>query len=482
MLKGDDTGISPDRFSELGVAAAAAAIRRGDISSESYTAALLRRAHTFSDLGAFITIDEAAVLAAARACDTARATGSTAPLLGVPVAVKDSYLTQGLRTTLGIRSLENFVPARDAEVVRAIKDAGGIVFGKNNLVEMSYGLTGHNSHFGQAKNPHNPEHVTGGSSSGAGASVGAQIVPAALGGDTVGSIRVPASFCGVVGFKPSPGRWSGDGIAPISHTLDTAGVFARTVEDCALIDQVVTKATSTVHGDWTGLRGIRLAYAPRQHLERINHEVEEHFKETIRRLCDAGAEVVEVDLGEDFFAMTERSTWSIFFHETMESVAGFLRKNRIPSSFEDIYNELKPGLKDAWGHLVLPSGAGFISHETYQTALDHDRPEIQRRFNMAFSSSGAQALIMPTTPCPAPTIEQQTKFTIAGQEVDDLALARHTVAGSIAGLPGISIPMGMSSSGLPIGLEIDGKNGDDRKLLELARRVEAAVGAVVRSV
>jgi mandelamide amidase len=166
----------------------------------------------------------------------------------------------------------------------------------------------------------------------------------------------------------------------------------------------------------------------------------------------------------------------------MESVAGFLRKNRIPSSFEDIYNELKPGLKDAWGHLVLPSGAGFISHETYQTALDHDRPEIQRRFNMAFSSSGAQALIMPTTPCPAPTIEQQTKFTIAGQEVDDLALARHTVAGSIAGLPGISIPMGMSSNGLPIGLEIDGKNGDDRKLLELARRVEAAVGAVARSV
>ncbi|MDH4566328.1 amidase [Pseudomonas sp. BN414] len=479
---GTDTGISPDGFHELSVATATAAIRRGDISSESYAAALLRRARTFSGLSAFITIDETAVLAAARASDTARAAGSTAPLLGVPVAVKDSYLTQGLRTTLGIRNLENFVPDRDAEVVRAIKDAGGIVFGKNNLVEMSYGLTGHNSHFGQAKNPHNPKHVTGGSSSGAGASVGAQIVPAALGGDTVGSIRVPASLCGVVGFKPSPGRWSGDGVAPISHTLDTAGVFARTVEDCALIDQVVTKSTTTFQGDWADLRGIRLAYAPRQHLDRIDHEVEAHFRETIRRLRDAGAEVVEVDLGEDFLILTERSTWGVFFHETMDSVAGFLRKNRMPSSFEDIYQELKSGLKETWGHLVLPSGAGFISHETYQAALDHDRPEIQSRFNRAFSRHGAQALLMPTTPCPAPTIEQQTKFTIAGQEVNDLALARHTVAASIAGLPGISIPMGMSSNGLPLGLEMDGKNSDDRNLLELARRVEAAIGLVARSV
>ncbi|NWL77281.1 amidase [Pseudomonas taiwanensis] len=479
---GTDTGTSPDGFHELGVATAAAAIRRGDISSESYAAALLRRARAFSGLSAFITIDETAVLAAARASDTARAAGSTAPLLGVPVAVKDSYLTQGLRTTLGIRNLENFVPDRDAEVVRAIKDAGGIVFGKNNLVEMSYGLTGHNSHFGQAKNPHNPKHVTGGSSSGAGASVGAQIVPAALGGDTVGSIRVPASLCGVVGFKPSPGRWSGDGVAPISHTLDTTGVFARTVEDCAVIDQVVTKTTATFQGNWADLSGIRLAYAPRQHLDHIDHEVEAHFRETIRRLRDAGAEVVEVDLGEDFLTLTERSTWGVFLHETMDSVAGFLRKNRMPSSFEDIYQELKSGLKETWGHLVLPSGAGFISHETYQAALDHDRPEIQSRFNRAFSRHGAQALLMPTTPCPAPTIEQQTKFTVAGQEVNDLALARHTVAASIAGLPGISIPMGMSSNGLPLGLEMDGKNGDDQNLLVLARRVEAAIGLVARSV
>jgi mandelamide amidase len=126
--------------------------------------------------------------------------------------------------------------------VAQVKEAGAIVFGKNNLVEMSSGLTGFNEHHGQVKNPYNKAHITVGSSSGAGASVAARIIPAALGGDTVGSIRVPASLCGVVGYKPTPGRWPNDGVAPISHTLDTTGLLARSVEDCDLVDAVLTKS------------------------------------------------------------------------------------------------------------------------------------------------------------------------------------------------------------------------------------------------
>ncbi|MBB4185771.1 amidase family protein [Sinorhizobium terangae] len=462
----------------LGIVAAAAAIRNGDISSESYTAALLQRARTHSDLNAFITIDEAAALAAARNADKARAAGSTAPLLGVPLAVKDSYLTKGLRTTLGVRNLEGFVPEKDAEVVAAIKNAGGVVFGKNNLVEMSYGLTGNNSTYGQVKNPHSRNHVSGGSSSGAGASVAARIVPAALGGDTVGSIRVPASLCGVVGFKPTTGRWPGNGVAPISHTLDTTGVLARNVEDCALIDQIVTKAERTARSDRSDLKGVRLAYAPRQHLDLVEPDIEAHFKDTVRRLRKAGAEIVAIDLGEDFSSITERATWNIFFHETMDAISGFLHYNGIPTSFDAIYNGLKPGLREAWGHVVLPNGPGYISRETYEAALTLDRPEIQRRFSEAFARSGAVALLFPTTPCTAPLIEQQSKFSIADQEVSDLVLAKNTIAASLAGLPGISIPTGLSKNGLPLGLEIDGAHGRDSSLLELARRVEAAVGTL----
>jgi Asp-tRNA(Asn)/Glu-tRNA(Gln) amidotransferase A subunit family amidase len=247
---------------ELDLTSAAAAIRTGAMTSESYVTQLLDRAENLSDLNAFITIDRAGVLEAARAADKSRAAGRSAPLLGLPIGVKDSYMTRGIATSFGTSVLKNFTPDRDATVVATLKKAGGIVFGKNNLAEMSYGLTGINEHYGQVKNPHNRSHITGGSSSGAGASVAARIVPAALGGDTIGSIRVPASLCGVVGFKPTPGRWPSKGTAPISGTLDTTGVLARSVADCILLDTIVTHSASPKVKASAGLKGVRLAYAP----------------------------------------------------------------------------------------------------------------------------------------------------------------------------------------------------------------------------
>jgi mandelamide amidase len=463
-----------DELARLGVAAAAAAIRNGDITSESYSAALLRRAKQYSDLNSFITIDESAVLAAARNADKARAARATAPVPGVPIGVKDSYATRGLRTTLGVKTLETFVPAQDADVVGALKDAGGIVFGKINLVEMSFGLTGDNSRFGQVRNPYGRDHVPGGSSSGSGAAVAARIVPAALGGDTVGSIRVPASLCGVVGFKPTTGRWPRGGVAPISHTLDTTGVLARSVEDVALIDQIVTKdASGSSSADRSDLNGVRFAYAPKQYMELIDPETEAQFKDALLRVQDAGAEVTEIDLGEDFSGLAGRLTWNLFFRETMQAVTEFLRLNNFPVSFDEIYNELKPELKEVWSHLVVPSGQGYISQEAYDATLSVDRPELQRRLGGVFTRSGFDALLFPTTPSPAPLIEHRSSFTVAGEAVDELFLAKNTVPTSGAGLPGISIPMGLTAGGLPIGLEIDAARGHDRELLDLARRVES---------
>lgn len=459
-------------LTSLGLAAAAAAVGNGDITSEVYTTALLQRARALAELNAFITIDEVAVLEAARDADKARAAGSAAPLLGVPLGVKDSYLTKGLPTSLGVEGLSHFVPREDADAVRAIKGAGALVFGKNNLVEMSYGLTGHNARYGQVKNPHARDRVSGGSSSGSAASVAAGLVPASLGGDTVGSIRVPASFCGVVGFKPTTGRWPRYGVAPISHTLDTTGVFARSVEDCILVDQVVTGEEAAEFSDGYGLKGARLAFAPRQFLDLVESEVETRFRAVVRRLQEAGAEVVEVDLGEDFNALVQTATWGIFAHETMGAVSEFLRRHDIPTTFEAIYEGLKPQLRQAWGHIVLPGGAGATSAEAYRTALDVSRPEIQRRLNTAFVSHGALVILQPTTPCTAPLIEERATVHIAGQEVSYLALANHTVSASSVGLPGISLPVGLSRAGLPIGLELDAPLGRDRELLNLARGIE----------
>ncbi|MEV0069354.1 amidase family protein [Amycolatopsis sp. NPDC050768] len=462
----------------LGVAAAAAAIRQGDITSESYSAALLRHARKYSDLNSFITVDESALLTAAAEADKARAAGSSAPLLGVPLGVKDSYLTRGLPTTLGLESLGSFTPAEDADVVGAIKDAGGIVFGKNNLVEMSFGLTGHNRRYGQVKNPYGHYRVSGGSSSGSAAAVAARIVPAAFGGDTVGSIRVPASLCGVVGFKPTTGRWPRGGVAPISHTLDTPGVFARTVEDCALIDRIVTGEAGAPSSDRADLKGVRFAYAPSHYLRLIDPETEAQFTSALHRLRDAGAEVREIDLGDDFSALADRLTWNLFFREAHQAVSEFLLRNNFPVSFEDVFTELKPGLKEVWSHLVLPSGQGFLPEDAYETTLSVDRPELRRRFGEVFTRSGFDALIFPTTPCPAPLIDDRPRFTIAGEEVDELVLARNTVPTSGAGLPGISIPLGLTGNGLPLGIEIDGAHGRDRELLDLARRAQAVFGTV----
>jgi mandelamide amidase len=468
--------VKNDEVASFGVAEAAEAIRNGEISSESYASVLLQRARDNSDLNSFITIDEEAVLEAARAADKAIASGAAAPLLGVPVAIKDSYLTQGLRSTIGVNALDGFVPEHDADAVQAIKDAGGIVFGKNNLVEMSFGLTGHNSAYGQAKNPHDVNHVSGGSSGGGGVSVAARLVPAALGGDTIGSIRVPASFCGVVGFKPTTGRWPRSGVAPISHTLDTTGVFARNVEDCILIDRVITRDETPESRTLSHLKGVKFACAPRQYLELVAPDVDAQFKETIRQLRDAGAEVVEVDLGDDFSGRTLSATWNIFFRETKAAVEKFIRQNNVPTTFDQIYSGLKPGLKDVWSQFILPSGSGYISDDVYNAALSAERMEIKRRYAQVFSSSGAEALILPTTPTTAPMIGQEDKILLGGKELSHLVLANNTIPASAAGLPGISLPIGLSGKGMPIGLEIDGPYGRDRALLYLARRVEAVVG------
>jgi mandelamide amidase len=468
---------APDELQELGLAAAARAIRNGDVSSEAYVGKLLERARSHADLKAFITIDEAAVLEAARQADRSLRSGRHAPLLGVPLAVKDSYLTRGLTTTLGTSVLSDFKPGRDALAVAGVKDAGAIIFGKNNLVEMSYGLTGLNEHHGQARNPYDKARLTGGSSSGGGASVAARIVPAALGGDTVGSIRVPASLCGVVGYKPTPGRWPGKGVAPISDTLDTTGLLARAVEDCELLDALLTRSPVPLSKPSGHLKGVRLAYAPAQHLDGVDDQVDRAFSETLRKLKDAGAELVVVDLGSDYVALANRTTWPIFFHDTMPAVREFLAANEVPVSFEQIYAGLGDRIKGSWSRFVEPSGAGHVSEEKYLTALNVDRQELRRR--LASNVFGqADALLFPTTPCAAPRIENQWNFQVGGKDVTDLFLSRNTHPSSAAGVPGISLPMALNPEGLPLGLELDAAAGRDRELLALARRVEQVIGRV----
>jgi len=464
---------------ELSISEAATAIRTGAISASEYAASLLKRASALSDLRAFITLDEDVILEAARQADLERKAGKPlGPLHGVPVAIKDSFNTRDTPTSFGTRVLASHQPREDASVVKAIREAGAILFGKNNLVEMSYGLTGLNAHYGQVKNPYDLNRVTGGSSSGAGASVAARIVPGALGGDTVGSIRVPSSLCGVVGFRPTTGRWSGGGIAPISHTLDTPGPMTRTVEDCALLNAVATGQRFVREPLIRNLKGLRLGFAPKQHLDLIDPEVEASFRDSLDILRDAGAEIVEIDMGDDFAALAMQANWPVFFAETMPHVSEFLGEQKIPLAFEELYEALGHNVKSAWGDRVVPNGPNAISKEMYYTSLNVKRPALQERFAHAYRDNHIHTLLFPTTPTVAPLIDEKVPYEIAGQVADRMLLAKNVFPSSCAGLPGISLPIGLSSAGLPIGMEIDGPANGDESVLAIATRVSAILGHI----
>jgi Asp-tRNA(Asn)/Glu-tRNA(Gln) amidotransferase A subunit family amidase len=469
-----------DNLNELTAAAAAAAIKDGSLTAQNYAAALLLRSRKQADLNAFITLDVDAVLEAAAKADQHRKSGkSMGPLHGVPIGIKDSMCTSDMPTSIGTEVLAGFRPNKDAAVVAALRAAGAVLFGKNNLVEMSYGLTGVNEHHGQAKNPYDKGRVTGGSSSGAGASVGGRLVPAALGGDTVGSIRIPASLCGVVGFRPTTGRWPGVGIAPISHTFDTPGPIARSVEDCALLDAIVTSSWLPSVSKLAGsLKGVRFGLAPRQFLDLIDTDVERTFFETIDKLKAAGVEFVELDLGKDFATLAEQANWPVFFHETMPHVTEFLRETGAPVTFRDVFEGLGSNLKGLWGDAVVPEGSEYVSETAYRESLDVHRPALRKRYDDAFSSNGIEALLYPTVPLVAPPLDTGAEVIVAGRTVSSINLAKNVFPSSCAALPGITMPMGLSYHGLPIGLELDGRPGEDVKLLDLAAQVSAVLGPI----
>src|ERR1700722_18664315 len=235
------------KLHELGVADAAAAIRTGATTAEALADALLARVAAHKSLNAFITVEPDKVRAAARTADQQRASGAAlGPVHGVPLALKDNLDTVDYPTTGGTPGLTGNRPKRNAVIAQALFDAGAIALGKCNLHELAYGITNNNAAFGPARNPYAPDRIPGGSSGGTGVAVAARLAPGGVGTDTGGSVRVPAALCGIVGFRPSTGRWSQVGVVPISHTRDTPGPMARNVADCALMDGVVCGAPTDV--------------------------------------------------------------------------------------------------------------------------------------------------------------------------------------------------------------------------------------------
>jgi indoleacetamide hydrolase len=453
---------------DLGVAEAANAIRDGDITAEALADALLRRTAAQAGLNAFIAFEPDKVRETARDADRKRTKGAAlGPLHGVPLALKDNLDTADYATTGGTPGLAGNRPKDNAVIVQSLLDAGAIILGKTNLHELAYGITNNNAAYGPARNPYAPDRIPGASSGGTGVAVAARLAPGGIGSDTGGSVRIPAALCGIVGLRPTTGRWSQTGIVPISHTRDTAGPMTRSVADCALIDRAVTGED----GDAAArpLRGTRIGVPRRQFWEDLEPELGRICESVLERLKGAGVTLVDVDLTEEV-SLDAEAGFPIALYETVTDLNLYLARHEMGLDFAVLAARVvSPDVK---GILTSLTGAGAIPEAAYRKGLKQ-RAAQQEAYRRHFREHGVAAIIFPTTPAPAVRIGEDETFMLNGRAVPTFTtFIRNTGPGSIGGLPGISLPAGMSAAGLPVGIELDGPEKSDHQLLSIAAAIE----------
>jgi aspartyl-tRNA(Asn)/glutamyl-tRNA(Gln) amidotransferase subunit A len=431
-------------------------------------------------LNAFLTV------AGERAVDRAKEVDRqqrTAPLAGVPVAIKDNICTSGITTTAASRMLENFVPPYNATVITRLEAAGAIILGKTNCDEFAMGSSTENSAFGPARNPWNPDYISGGSSGGSAVAVAAGMAPLALGSDTGGSIRQPASLCGIAGLKPTYGRVSRYGLIAFASSLDQVGPFARTAYDTALALSVlagpdpqdatasrepVPAYTAALTGD---IRGMRLG-VPRTLLDQgVDAAVRTGFDDALDVLRSRGAELIDIELPHAKYAIA-----TYYIVATAEASSNLARFDgvrygyRAPGArdLKEMYEKTRsqgfgPEVKRRimLGTYVLSAGY----YDAYYLKAQRVRTLVRRDYEQAFQK--VDAVAVPTSPTPA--------FKIGERVEDPLQLYLtdvFTVSANLAGLPAFSIPCGFTADRLPIGLQITGKPFDEASLLKIGDAYE----------
>ena len=468
---------------ELSAYELSARIRSGELRAKDLVASVLRRIREMEPLvHAYISLDEEGALRKAEEVDARVARGEEVGVLaGVPVAVKDNICIKGMRTTCASKILENFVSPYDATVVEKLKAADAVFLGKTNLDEFAMGSSTENSYFGPTRNPHDPERVPGGSSGGSAAALAAGEAVLALGSDTGGSIRQPASFCGVVGLKPTYGRVSRYGLVAFASSLDQIGPMAKNVKDTALLLNVIsgydprdsTSAPVEVP-DFTkaldeGIEGIRIGLPREYFAEGLEDEVREKVLEAVDILKGEGAEVVEVSLPHTKYAIA-----TYYIVAPAEASSNLARYDGVKYGFRaegrDLYEMYCNTRSQGFGEEVkrrIMLGTYTLSagyYEAYYLKALKVRTLIRQDFDEAFKV--CDLLATPTSPTVA--------FRLGEKVADPLTMYLsdvYTVSVNLAGLPGISVPCG-SSDGLPVGLQLIGKPFDEGTILRVAYAVE----------
>jgi Asp-tRNA(Asn)/Glu-tRNA(Gln) amidotransferase A subunit family amidase len=461
------------------------AIRGGRLGAVAYVTTLIERAKAQKDLNAIILLNEQGALAAAAAIDSARLRGTALPrLAGLPIVVKDNINTQDLPTTGGTTALRGVRPKQNAPSLKKLLDAGAIVLGKSNLHELAFGITSTNltSFAGAVKNPYDKTRIPGGSSGGTAAAIAARIVPAGLGTDTGGSTRVPAALCGIVGLRPSVGNGGAQrrytdthAVVPISHTRDTVGPMARTVADVALLDSVITGAPLATA---VPLKGLRIG-VPASFWAGMEPQLAAVVIKAEARLANAGVVFVDVDM-VGLEALNNNVSFQLALHEPIADIPAYLAATGVTGiTLADIAAQVaSPDVKGAFGAILADAFGG-----AYDAALKVHRPKLQALYADYFAANKLDAMLFPTTILPAVAIDAVNgsgKISINGGALVDTfgTFIRNTDPGSNAGIPGLSLPAGLTAGGLPVGLELDGPLGSDGRLIGIGLAFEAVLGPV----
>ena len=421
-------------------------LRAGEVSSAELVAESLKRIEELNPkLNAFLTVTGEAARKRAAALDAELKAGKDrGPLHGIPIALKDLFYTKGVRTTRGSKIYADFVPSFDADVVTKLESAGAVVVGKTGLHECAYGITSNNPHFGAVRNPHDPERTPGGSSGGSGAAVAAGIVDMAMGTDTGGSIRIPASFCGCVGLKPTFGRVSKRGVFPLGFTLDHMGPLARTTADCAVTMNAI--AGMQLDPRSNDVRGLRIGKPENYYFERVDAEVASAVDRALRGLESRGAHVVPVRVPDV---------------ESLNAIARVILLAEASAALEEHWSR-----RDDFGADVRALiDQGRLLPATDYVQAQRLRRKFLREFNRLWST--VDCWVTPTTPTAAPKIGQTT-IEIGGV-ADDVRLAstRFMRGINVLGYPALSMPVGVNGAGLPLGMQIIAPTGREDVVLRV---------------